>query len=289
MNNVADHNAVISSRMRVASRQQFLALAQRFSTKHSVASRGVTLVVTILLVALVALVAGVGAFYYLASSGNTMNQGHSTSTLTSHSQTTTGLIRSSETGSRGSTSSAHRSTSTSSLSSMTIHTSSSSGTGVTRYSGVFNYSVAIGPTGERVFENGTFQTYNSVQKASGSFTFFISTTNGSGTGSGSGTLTVTTSGFCLGSVTVPYTFEIPDATVLLGGNITIFFGTPTPASVMVPLSCSGPMNGVDTSINNPLTFLSVYPNEISSASVPVYVSEHLSGNISYAYSIAQAR
>jgi hypothetical protein len=45
------------------------------------------------------------------------------------------------------------------------------------------------------------------------------------------------------------------------------------------------MNGVDASVNNPITFLSEYPSEITAAAVSVTVNQQLSGNISYAYSI----
>jgi hypothetical protein len=138
-----------------------------------------------------------------------------------------------------------------------------------------------------VLSNGTVQSYNSVQFASGSFTFSVAAFNRSGSGSGHGTLVVTTTGFCSGTTTVPYTFLIPDATTILGGNLTVFLGTPTPSTFMVPLSCTGPMAGVNTATNNPAPFLSVYPNEITTASTPVTVTQHLPGNINYYYKIIQ--
>lgn len=164
---------------------------------------------------------------------------------------------------------------------------SSSGSGFKTYSGTFNYSVPLGPSGERVFSNGTVQSYTSVYVGSGTFTFFINPQNYSGSGSGQGTITVTTTGFCSGSVTLKYTFRISDATTILGGNTTLFFALPTPSSAKVPLTCTGPMAGVDTSTNNPITFEAIYSGEITSASIPVTVSQHLTGNIDYGYNIVR--
>jgi hypothetical protein len=164
---------------------------------------------------------------------------------------------------------------------------SSTASGVHTYSGTFNFSVPLGPSGERVLGNGTVQTYTSVQFATGSFAFSINPQNYTGSGSGRGTLIVTTTGFCSGKVTLPYTFLIPDATDILGGNISVFIGTPTPANFTVNLTCTGPMQGVSTATNNPSPFLSVYPNEMSEAAVPVTVDQHLSGGTTYHYNITQ--
>jgi len=156
---------------------------------------------------------------------------------------------------------------------------------VKTYSVTFNYSQPLGPYGELTFSNNdTVKTYTSVQVASGSFTFSINPSTYEGTGSGHGTMTVTTTGFCSGRTTFPYTFQIPDATNILGGNITVFMGDPTPLNFTVPLTCTatalpGSTNG------NTFPFLSVYPNEISVAAVPVTVTQHLAGNISYSYTI----
>jgi len=138
-----------------------------------------------------------------------------------------------------------------------------------------------------VLSNNTVQTYGSVEVGTGSFTFFVAASNSSGSGVGHGTLVVTTSGFCSGRTTVPYTFTIPDATTLLGGNITVFIGDPTPGNFTVPLTCTGPMAGVSTATNNPAPFLATYPNELSVAAVPSTVNQHLTGNIDYYFSIVK--
>ena len=157
--------------------------------------------------------------------------------------------------------------------------------GFQRYQGTFSYSLPLGPAGERVNNDSTVDTYRSIQVASGSFTFFINPANFTGVGTGHGTLTVTTSGFCSGTTTVQYTFSVINANDLLGGNITVAFGDPTPSSFMVPLTCTGSLKGVDTSVNNPSTFLGIYPNLVSVKSVPITVSQQLSGNITYSFTI----
>ncbi len=164
--------------------------------------------------------------------------------------------------------------------------STSGSSGITTYSGTFNFSLPLGPSGDRDLSNGTLQMYNTTQVGSGSFTFFIAAQNKSGSGSGHGTLTVTTAGFCSGSSTFPYTFTIPDATTILG-NYTVFFGNPVPGNFTVQLSCTGDMSGVNTSTNNPSSFLPVYPNEINFASMPVTANEHQTGDISYYYNVVQ--
>ena len=185
-------------------------------------------------------------------------------------------------------SSTQASTASSSTPRTTASSSSTSATGsstLKTYSVTFNFSLPEGPAGELTFTNNdTVKAYNSVQVASGSFTFSINPANYSGSGSGHGTMTVTTTGFCSGRTTFPYTFKIPDATNLLGGNITVFIGEPTPLNFTVPLTCTatalpGSTNG------NTFPFLSVYPNEISVATVPVTVTQHLAGNITYSYTI----
>jgi hypothetical protein len=158
-------------------------------------------------------------------------------------------------------------------------TSSTGTSGIKTYSGNYNYTNPEGPGGERVFSNNTVQTYSSLQFAVGSFTFSINPQNYSGTGSGHGTMIVTTTGFCSGNVTVPYTFTI-QATNLPGQNITISFSLPTPANATVPLVCTGPMNGV-TQANNPVPFLAEYPGEVTTAIVPVTVYQNLGTRITY--------
>jgi hypothetical protein len=193
--------------------------------------------------------------------------------------------------SSSSTSQSRSSAQASTASSSTPRTTASSSTSTTgsstlkTYSVTFNFSLPEGPGGELTFTNNdTVKSYNSVQVASGSFTFSINPANYSGSGSGHGTMTVTTTGFCSGRTTFPYTFKIPDATNILGGNITVFIGDPTPLNFTVPLTCTatalpGSTNG------NTFPFLSVYPNEISVATVPVTVTQHLAGGITYSYTI----
>jgi hypothetical protein len=221
----------------------------------------ITVIVAAIIVVLV--VASAATYYLVVASSS------STSLSKSSVQTST------------TSSSTPRTTASSSSTSTTTGSSTLETYGVT-----FNFSVPVGPFGELTFSNNdTVKTYNSVQVGSGSFTFSINPANYSGSGSGQGTLTVTTTGFCSGSTTFPYTFDIPDATNILGGNITVFIGDPTPVNFTVPLTCTatalpGSTNG------NTFPFLSVYPNEISIAAVPVTVTQHLAGNISYSYTIS---
>lgn len=218
----------------------------------------------VVVIVVILIIAGIG-IYYFAFSGSS---GHSLTTLSSNHSSTT---------------SQSRSTSANSVNAA-VAKSTTLTSGMTTYSGTFNFSLALGPSGIRTLSNNTVQTYSSIEAGSGTFTFFISPVNKSGSGSGRGTLVVTTTGFCSGKVTIPYTFTVPDATTLLG-NLTLFFSTPTPANYTVPLSCTGPMAGVNTSTNDPGPYLSVYPNEISTATTPVTVTENLSGNIAYSYTI----
>lgn len=191
---------------------------------------------------------------------------------------------------RSSSSLSESSTRASTTSSSAPRTSSSSvsttgPSGLKTYSVTFNYSLPLGPVGELTYSNNdTVKTFNSTQVASGSFTFSINPATYEGSGSGQGTMTVTTVGFCSGRTTFSYTFQIPDATNILGGNITVFIGDPTPLNFTVPLTCTatalpGSTNG------NTFPFLSVYPNEISVAAVPVTVTQHLTGNIDYSFTI----
>ncbi|HZW58181.1 MAG TPA: hypothetical protein VFF30_17970 [Nitrososphaerales archaeon] len=242
---------------------------------HPRGNRGVALTVVVIIVAVVVLIASIGIFYFVV--GNTSTTGLPNLGVTSNF------------GSRNLYSSSSHLSSASSIGARTVSFSSptaSGASGMRTYHGTFSYSLPLGPTGERVLGNNTVQQYRSVQLASGTFTFSIAALNRSGTGSGQGVLTVTTSGFCSGVTTFPYTLKIIDATTLLSGNLTMFIGDPTPANFTVPLTRTGPMAGGNTSVNNPSSFLSVYPNEISTANVPVTLTQHLSGNITYSYSIA---
>ena len=164
-------------------------------------------------------------------------------------------------------------------------TSPSAGSsGVKTYNGTFSYSIPLGPGGELVSSSGAVQTYSSVQAASGSFTFSMNPSTYSGSGSGHGTLTVTTTGFCSGRITLPYTFQIPDATNILGGNITVFIGTPTPLNFTQQLTCTSTPTPGSTN-GDTFPFIAVYPNELIVASVPATVTQHLAGNISYQFTI----
>jgi hypothetical protein len=225
---------------------------------------GIARLVVVALVVVIVLIAGVGIYYFanIGSPGASATRSSSQRSSSGH-------------------------TSASSASTSHSAAASSAASGVMTYGGTFNFSVPLGPSGERVLSNGTVQTYSSVQVASGSFAFSINPQNYSGTGSGHGTLTVTTTGFCSGSVILPYTFLIPDATDILGGNVTVFIGTPTPANFTVNLTCTGPMAGVSTATNNPAPFLSIYPNEINVAAVPATVNQHLPGGITYYYTVTQ--
>jgi len=173
---------------------------------------------------------------------------------------------------------------------MTIGSSTTGTTGLTHYSGSFNYSIPTGPSGVRSLPNGTAQYYNSTEAASGTFTFFIAADNFSGSGTGHGVITITTRGFCAGSQTIPYTFIVPDATTVLGGNITVFFSSPVPANYTVPLTCTGSMTGASTA-NNPWSYLPEYPGEFTIPLASLPASEVFHGTPStiwwWGYSIKQ--
>ena len=150
------------------------------------------------------------------------------------------------------------------------------------YTGTFSYVVPLGPSGINDSTGKPIQ-WNSTQTASGSFTFSINPATYLGTGSGQGSIRVATRGYCTGSPTVPYTFAV-QAGHLPGGNFEIAFETPSPSNVTVRLSCLGPTTGFYTA-NNPVSFLSVYPNEESPASIPMTDSQTLTGGISYTVTI----
>lgn len=237
------------------------------SGRHGIAPMLIAIVVVVII-----LVAAV-AVYFVAtpSSSASATTSQSTQSLTTTSSTT------SSTSSSAITSSARTSsTGTSSTGSQKVNT----------YSGTFNYTNPEGPGGERVFSNNTVQTYGSVQSVTGSFTFSINSANYSGTGSGHGTLVLTTTGFCSGNVTVPYVFSI-QATQLPGQNITIGFSSPTPANATVPLTCTGPLNGVNTATNNPVPFLAEYAGLVTFAVAPFTESQNLGYGITYYVNITQ--
>lgn len=178
------------------------------------------------------------------------------------------------------------STSTS-QSSTHVQTSRSSSTaagpsGLITFSGSYNFSLHLGPTGELVYSNNTVRVYNSVQVASGTFNFWINPINYSGGGSGQGTMTVTTSGFCSGRTSFPYTFKILDATHFPGQNITVYVGTPAPANFTVAVTCTATPSQATA---NTFAYLSTFPIEFVFASAPVTVSQHLSGNTTSWYTV----
>jgi hypothetical protein len=183
------------------------------------------------------------------------------------------------------------SSSTSSSHSTIVTTTSTSSTtavsGLKTYSGTFQFTNPEGPSGERTFSNNdTVQTYSSLQNGSGSFTF--STSNGglSGSGSGHGILVVTTTGFCSGRTTLPYTFNITDATTEFAGNLTIFIGDPIPGNFTVPLTCTGPTTGVFATANTD-PYLAIYPNELTVpvSTTPATITENLGSGITYTYTV----
>lgn len=200
-----------------------------------------------IIIVIVLAIAGVGAYYALTPSKASSTTSHVSST-SSATTTSSSTIASTTKSSQASSTSSTSTTSTS--------------TNVTYYSGAFNFTlVLLGPSGVRSLPNGSAQYYNSTQVGSGTFTFGLAAGGLTGSGSGNGTFTITTQGFCTGSETIHYTFAITDVTTLLGNNMTIFFGNPTPANYTVPLTCTGDMTGVSTATNNPGPYLAVYPNE----------------------------
>ena len=153
------------------------------------------------------------------------------------------------------------------------------------YEGTYTYTVPLGPSGANS-STGKLVQWNSTQMASGSFTFSINPATYIGTGTGHGSITVTTRGYCTGSTKVQYTFAIEAVSIPETTNVSITFNDPTPSSVMVQLTCQGSTVGFFTA-NNPVTYLSVYPNGLDLNSFPAKVSQTLTGGISYSYDITQ--
>jgi hypothetical protein len=232
------------------------------------------------MVVVILLIVGVGVYFLVASSKSTTTTSLPVIQGNTMIPATTTTVSTLSTGSP----SAHV---ISSPGASSVHVgSSSAASGITTYGGTFNFTIPEGPSGVRSMSNGSLQIYNTTQAASGSFSFFVDASNESGSGTGHGTLTATTSGFCSGSTTVRYTFIVPDATTILGGNLTVFFSDPVPGNFSVQLSCTGDMAGVSTTTNNPSPFLPVYPNEINVPTVPGTVSNK-SGNFDYYIHVAQ--
>jgi hypothetical protein len=164
-------------------------------------------------------------------------------------------------------------------------TASSGSQGYEDFSGSFTYVVPLGPSGINDSTGKPIQ-WNSTQTASGSFMFSINPATYIGSGSGMGTITVATRGYCTGSSTVQYTFAIQAVLNPETKNVTIDFDLPTPSTVMVQLACQGSTVGFYTA-NNPVTYLSVYPNGLDLNSFPAKVSSILTGGISYTVNISQ--
>ena len=153
------------------------------------------------------------------------------------------------------------------------------------FSGTYTYTVPLGPSGINDSTGKPIQ-WNSTQTATGSFTFSIDPSTYLGSGSGKGSIVVSTRGYCTGSNTVPYTFVIEAVEIPGTKNVSITFNDPTPSTVMVTLSCLGSTVGFYTA-NNPVTYLSVYPNGLDLNSFPAKASAVLSGGISYTVSISE--
>jgi hypothetical protein len=220
-------------------------------------------VVAIAIVLVVAL--GGLAYYFVFSPGGPPSSTTSTTTL---------IISPS-----GTTSESSTVRSTISPSSSTSSSASSNRT----YAGTFTYINPLGPFGIND-SSGKPVEWNSTQTASGAFTFSIDPTTYIGSGRGQGSITVATRGYCTGSVTVPYTFTIT-AVHPPGENFEISFNTPSPPSAMVQLVCQGSTVGFNQA-NNPIVFLSVYPNGWSVASFPATETLPPTTGISYTVTVA---
>jgi len=225
-----------------------------------------TLMIAVILVVVMA-VAGVGVYVFVFTGPSTGDSSTPTVTI-------------------GNTSSlANSQTSTVTIGSTTSAVPTTATQGYENYRGSYTYVTPLGPFGIND-SSGKPVEWNSTQTATGSFTFSINPATYLGTGTGQGSITVTTHGYCTGAVTVPYTFTI-QATHPPGENFEISFNTPTPSTVMVQLTCQGSTKGFNTS-NNPISFLSVYPNGLSPASIPSASSQVPTGGISYTVTITQA-
>jgi hypothetical protein len=162
------------------------------------------------------------------------------------------------------------------------YASTSTSQGYEYYKGTFTYTNPLGPFGIND-SSGKPVEWNSTQTASGTFTFSINTATYLGTGSGQGTITVTTRGYCTGTAVVPYTFTIT-AGHPPGESYFVGFENPTPENVTVSLTCQGSTQGFNTS-NNPVSYLSVYPNEVTPATIPFTTTQPPTAGISYTVTI----
>jgi hypothetical protein len=164
-------------------------------------------------------------------------------------------------------------------------TSTGTTSGDQYYKGNFTYIVPLGPSGINDSSGKPVQ-WNSTQTAKGSFTFSLNPATYIGSGEGIGSITVSTGGYCTGLTTVQYTFEIT-ATHAPGENFEIGFDNPTPANVTVKLTCEGSTAGFYTA-NNPVAYLSVYPNLLYVPSIPTTQTQAPTEGISYTVTVTQA-
>jgi len=211
---------------------------------------GISLGVIVIVVIVVVAVAGVGAYEFVFS----------VPSATGGKSTTTTLV----------------------IGTTTSSDQTSSAPGSQTYRGTFTYVTPLGPFGIND-SSGKPVEWNSTQSVSGTFTFSINPATYIGTGSGQGTIIVATHGYCTGSTTVQYTFTI-EAVHPPGQNFEISFNPPTPSTVTVELTCQGSTKGFNEA-NNPVTFLSVYPNGLNVASIPTTASQVPTGGISYTVTI----
>jgi len=224
--------------------------------------RGIGIVTVVIVLVVVVAIAGLGTYVFVFAAPR--SPGTDTTTVTLGTTLSTG-------GTRTETESTH---------------SATSGTQINQtYSGTFSYTVPLGPSGVNDSSGKPVQ-WNSTQTASGSFKFSINPVTYIGTGSGQGSITVNTQGYCTGSSTVQYTFTIEAINLPETQNVSIDFNLPDPSTVMVKLTCEGSTAGFYTA-NNPVTYLSVYPNGLDLNFFPAKVSQVLKGGISYSYDITE--
>ena len=227
---------------------------------HSRRRPGIAPLVLAIVIVVVIVVAGVGTYILvLAPAGSTAS---TTSSVTISIGTTT-----------------HKSTPGGAT---TSTFSQSSVQGSENYKGTYSYINPLGPSGINDSSGKPVQ-WNSTMTASGSFTFSVDPSTYIGSGTGQGSITVNTRGYCVGTVTFQYTFNITVAHPP-GENYIISFNLPTPSTAMVQLSCQGSTNGFYTA-NNPVPFLSVYPNGLSEAALPATVTQPPTAGISYTITI----
>ena len=223
--------------------------------------RAITTILLVVVVVVVVAVAGVAYVFVFATpsspSAKTTTSTFTIGTATSNVPTTTVTVGSSTTGTQS----------------------------YEDFSGTYTFTIPLGPSGINDSTGKPIQ-WNSTQTAKGSFTFSINPSTYLGSGSGQGSITVTTRGYCTGSSTVQYSFGIEAQHIPGTNNVTIDFNDPTPSTVMVQLACQGSTVGFYTA-NNPVTYLSVYPNLLDVNSFPANVSQAPTSAYSYTVSVSE--